>query len=172
MKIKKISNDNQTIYLGVDNGLSGGLAILQGRKVLELMVMPIIVGSNGRNEYDIPSITKILEKYQKDSVMIIEKAQAMPKLGTVQAFSFGKLYGIMLGLACALKIPYNIVYSRTWQKEMFRDISFENTKQASVMIAKRLYPCQSFLATERSKKAHSGLTDSLLIATYGQRHKM
>jgi len=164
--------NKQTIYIGVDNGISGGLAIIQGREILELIVMPIIVGSNNRNEYDTFSIIKILRKYQKDSVMIIEKAQAMPKLGTVQAFSFGKLYGIILGLVCALKIPYIIVHSRTWQKEMFRDISFDNTKQASVMIAKRLYPQQSFLPTERSKKAHDGMTDALLIALYGQRHRI
>lgn len=164
--------NSQRIYVGVDNGLAGGIAVIQGRKILELTVMPTIVGSNDRNEYDILAIIKILEKHRKDSTMIIEKAHAMPKLGTVQAFSFGKLYGIMLGLACALKIPYNIVHSRTWQKEMFRDISSDNTKQASVIIAKQLYPEQSFLASERSKKAHHGLSDSLLIATYGQRHNL
>ena len=93
----------------------------------------------------------------------------MPKLGTVQAFSFGKLYGIMFGLVVALKMPYSIVHSRTWQKEMFRDISSDNTKQASAIIAKQLYPEQSFLATEISKKIHDGLTDALLIAEYGRR---
>lgn len=159
-------------YIGIDNGLSGGLVIIEDRKILELMTMPVTVAGNGRNEYDIFSIVKVLEKYQKDSVMIIEKAQAMPKLGVVQAFSFGKLYGIMLGLATALKIPYNIVYSRTWQKEMFRDISSDNTKQASIIVAKQLYPDESFLATPRSKKPHNGLTDALLLCVYAQRHNM
>jgi len=167
-----MSKNNQTIYIGVDNGLAGGLAIIQGRKILELLTMPVMVGSNDRNEYDILSIIKILQKYQKNSTMIIEKAHAMPVIGVVQAFSFGKLYGIMLGLACALQIPYNIVHSKTWQREMFRDISTDNTKQASAMIAKRLYPDQSFLASERSKKIHSGLTDAILIATYGQRKNL
>ena len=159
-------------YIGIDNGLSGGIAILQNRKILELMTMPIIVGSNNRNEYDILAIIKILQKYKKDSTMIIEKAQAMPILGSVQAFSFGKLYGIMLGLVVALEIPHSIVHARTWQKEMFRDISSDNTKQASAMIAKQLYPEQTFLATERSKKIHSELTEAILIATYGQRKRL
>ena len=163
---------NERIYCGVDNGLTGGLAVIQGNKVIELLTMPTIVGSNDRNEYDILAIIKTLEKYQKDSTLVIEKAQAMPKLGTVQAFSFGKLYGIMLGLASALKMRHVIIHSRTWQKEMFRDISAENTKQASVIIAKQLYPEQTFLATERSKKAHIGLTDAILIATYAQRKNL
>jgi len=170
--MKIMSKNVQTIYCGVDNGLSGGIAIIQGRKILELLTMPTVVGSNDRNEYDISAIIKILEKYKKNSVLIIEKAQAMPKLGTVQAFSFGKLYGIMLGLACALKIPHNIIHSKTWQKEMFRDISSENTKQASIIVAKQLYPEQSFLATERSKKMHDGMTDALLLCVYAQRHNL
>lgn len=159
-------------YIGIDNGLSGGIAILENRKILELMIMPIIVGSNNRNEYDILAIIKILQKHKKNATMIIEKAQAMPVLGSVQAFSFGKLYGIMLGLAVALEIPHTIVHARTWQKEMFRDISSDNTKQASAMIAKQLYPEQTFLPTERSKKIHDGMTDSLLIAEWGRRNNI
>lgn len=165
-------DDNKTKYIGVDNGLGGGLAVIEGHKVLELIPMPIVLGSNERNEYDIPELIKILERYQNDSVLIIEKAHAMPVIGVVQAFSFGKLYGIMLGIATALKMPYSIVHSRTWQKEMFKDLSTKNTKQASIIIAKRLYPGQTFLATERSKKEHHGLSDALLLATWGQRHNM
>ncbi len=167
-----MTKENNRIYIGVDNGLSGGIAMLQNRKILELTTMPTIVGSNNRNEYDIQEILKILEKHKKDATIIIEKAQAMPKLGTVQAFSFGKLYGIMLGLVNALKMSYSIVHSRTWQKEMFRDISSENTKQASVTVARQLYPEQSFLATKRSKKMHHGLTDAVLIAEFGRRHSL
>jgi len=167
-----MSKNNQTTYVGIDNGLQGAIAVIKNKKIIELMTMPTLVGSNNRNEYDILSIIKILQKYQKNSTMIIEKAHAMPVIGVVQAFSFGKLYGIMIGLACALKIPYVIVHSKTWQKEMFRDISSDNTKQASVMIAKRLFPDQSFLATNRSKKEHNGMTDATLLAEFGRRHNL
>jgi len=159
-------------YIGIDNGLNGGIAIIENKKVIELLKMPIILGSNDRNEYDITEIIKILSKYKNDAIMIIEKAQAMPKLGSVQAFSFGKLYGIMLGLANALKIPHSIVHSKTWQKEMFRDLSKTNTKQASVIVAKQLYPEQTFLATPRCKKPDDGLSDAILIATYGERKRL
>ena len=159
-------------YIGIDNGLHGAVAVIEKRKIIELVIMPIVVGSNNRNEYDILAIIKILQKHKKNATMIIEKAQAMPVLGSVQAFSFGKLYGIMLGLAVALEIPHSIVHARTWQKEMFRDISSDNTKQASAIIAKQLYPEQTFLATERSKKIHDGMTDSLLIAEWGRRNNI
>ena len=172
MKMNMEENKNNQIYIGCDNGLAGGLAVIQGRKILELLVMPVIKTTGTRGEYDIQKIVEFLKKYASNSLMIIEKAHAMPKLGTVQAFSFGKLYGIMIGIASALKIPYTIVHSRTWQKEMFRDINSKDTKSASIKIAKQLYPNQSFLATERCKKPHDGMTDSLLIATSGQRHNL
>ena len=159
-------------YIGIDNGLSGGIAIIEDRQIIELLTMPIIKGSHTRNEYDITAIINILEKHKENATLIIEKAQAMPVLGSVQAFSFGKLYGIMLGLAVALKIPHVIVHARTWQKEMFRDINTDDTKKASAIIATQLFPEQSFLATERCKKIHSGLTDAILLAEYGRRHNL
>jgi len=162
---------NNKTYCGIDNGLSGGIAVIEGKKVLELLTMPTVQATDTRGEYDVHAIVEILTRHS-DATVVIEKAHAMPKLGTVSAFSFGKLYGMMIGITAALKMPYTIVHAKTWQKEMFRDLNSENTKQASVIIAKQLYPDQSFLATERSKKPHDGLTDSLLIATFGQRHNL
>ena len=158
-------------YIGVDNGLSGGIAVIEGTKVHELITMPTVQATDTRGEYDVHAIVKLLKRYP-DARVIIEKAHAMPKLGTVSAFSFGKLYGMMQGITAALEMPMSIVHSKTWQKEMFRDLNSSNTKQASVIIAKQLYPEQSFLPTERSKKPHDGLTDAILIATYGQRHSL
>lgn len=158
-------------YIGIDNGNNGGIAILQGKKVLGLFPMPVIQTTDSKNEYDINAIVEILKKHT-DATMIIEKSHAMPLLGTVQAFSFGRCYGMMLGIAGALKIPVNIVHAKTWQKELFRDVNSENTKQASVLVAKQLYPDQTFLPTERSKKPSDGMTDSLLIAEFGRRHNL
>lgn len=166
------SKTQNMIYIGIDNGMSGGIAIIEDKKILELLPMPTVQSTDSRNEYDVNTITEILRKYLGRATMIIEKAHAMPLLGSVQAFSFGKCYGTMIGIAGALKIPFNIVHAKTWQKEMFRDLNSSDTKKASVIIAKQLYPDQSFLPTVRSKKPSDGLTDAILIATYGQRHNL
>lgn len=159
-------------YISIDNGIHGAICVMENRKILELVVMPILSTTATKNEYDINTIVNFLSKHKENSVMIIEKAHAMPLLGTVQAFSFGKSYGIMIGIAAALKIPYHIVHAKTWQKEMFRDINSDNTKQASVFVAKQLFPEHSFLATERSKKPHDGMTDSCLLGLYAERHNL
>lgn len=141
--------------------------MLQGNKILEKIVMPTMPTTNSRNEYDCHKIIAFLLKYP-DAVVILEKAHPMPKLGTVQAFNFGKGYGMMLGLLAALKMRHHIVHARTWQIVLFRDQPSGDTKKASRIIAQRLFPGENFTATERSKKTHDGLTDATLIAYFGQ----
>ena len=159
-------------YISIDNGLGGAICVMKNRKIIELIIMPVLRTTDTKGEYDINTIVQFLSKYKENSIMIIEKCHAMPLLGSVQAFSFGKSYGLMIGLAAALKIPYHIIHAKTWQKEMFRDINSDNTKQASVFVAKQLFPEQSFLATERSKKPHDGMTDSCLLGLYAERHNL
>ena len=142
---------------------------LKGKTILEKIRMPIIESTKGKNEYNIVEIVNIINKY-KDAEIVIEKAQAMPKLGTVQAFNFGKNYGILLGVFAALQRRFYIVHSKTWQTEMFRDMNYKDTKQASAIAAQRLFPSENFIATERSKKIHDGMTDALLMGVYSQRH--
>ena len=157
------------IFIGVDGGNHGAIVGLQGKKVLFKDVMPIMQTTDSRNEYDCGKIIEILAKYP-DATVILEKAHAMPKLGTVQAFNFGKSFGMMLGILTALRIRYHIVHARTWQTILFRDQPHGDTKKASRIVAQRLFPGENFVPTARSKKAHDGLTDATLIAYFGQTH--
>lgn len=45
----------------------------------------------------------------------------------------------------------------------------KDTKQAAFVVAKRLWPGRSWLATERSKKPHQGLVDASLLAVFAKR---
>lgn len=156
------------IYIGIDGGFSGGLSAIQDQKILELIVMPTIQSTKSKKEYDIYEIVEFFKRYPT-AIVILEKAHAMPKLGTVQAFNFGRGFGMMLGLLYALKMKNFVVHAKTWQKEMFKDINYKDTKQASAIVAQRLFPDTNFKATQRCKKIHDGMTDSLLLSTYGQR---
>lgn len=164
----KLQTMGNITYIGIDGGISGALSVVRGNELIEQILMPVATSDNGRNEYDVQLIIEFLEKYP-DATILLEKAQFTPKLGGIASFSFGKSYGVMIGILSALKRKYHIIAARTWQKEIFRDINVDDTKAASVLIAKRLYPNASFLPTDRSKKIHTGLTDSVLIAEYGRR---
>jgi len=81
-------------------------------------------------------------------------------------------YGLIEGVCIGVGIPYTIVPPREWQKVMLSGVSKKlNTKAASILIAKRLYPGVSLRATERCTTDHHGMSDALLIAEYGRRTK-
>lgn len=157
-------------YIGIDNGLSGGIAVIEDRKILEILPMPVVAGTKGKNELDILVIQNLLWKYR--GVLIIEKAQAMPKQGSVSMFNYGKNYGIIIGLAVSVGMPTHYIPPKTWQKEMFVGVDKTDTKAASVQVAKQFYPTHAFLASVRSKVPHNGMTDAVLIATYGFRKNL
>lgn len=159
----------ENTFIGIDNGNNGAIAVLQGREIIFKTPMPVMEGGDGKNEYDCNEIVRILSKYPEATV-VLEKAHAMPMQGVVSMFNFGRSFGMMIGILSALGMRYHVVHSKTWQKAVFRDQAHEDTKKASLVAAKKLFPKESFLPTERSKKAHDGLTDAVLMAYYGQNH--
>lgn len=161
--------NKKELFIGIDGGNAGGLVVLDGNTIVEKTTMPIMEVTGSRNEYDCYQIIEFLSKYP-DATVILEKAHAMPQLGSVQAFNFGKSFGTMIGILAALKMRYHIVHAKTWQNLLFRDQPKGDTKRASKIVAQRLFPNESFLPTERSKKPHDGLTDATLLAYYGQKY--
>ena len=153
--------------LGIDNGLSGGLVMLDGRHVVEAEVMPVCASGKG-NEYDLRIICEYLRAWTPDLV-ILEKAQAYPKQGGVSNFTTGMCYGIMRGILGGMQIPFDIVHPKTWQKVAFEGMAKTDTKAMSYQVCSRLWPSQDWRASERCKKPHDGLTDAAMLAEYGRR---
>ena len=163
-----MSHDRLKI-IGIDNGLDGGIAALEGDFLTFKTVMPVIgTKGKGKREYDATAIAFIIKNLLPDYV-IIEKAQAFRGQGVTSTFNTGKGFGIMLGILSAMAVRYEVVTPRTWQKDMFHGLNVTDTKQCSEIVAKRLWPSQQWTATPRSKKAHDGMTDAALIAEYGRR---
>lgn len=160
------------IYLGIDNGVNGGLAACHdGGQIVKITPMPTIkvVGPKGnRNEYNIPAIIDWLNQFRNNTKMVIlEKAQPFPGMGAHQTFVNAKNFGIMEGLIVALGFPYMIVHPKTWQKKMFEGMPKQDTKQASMATAIRLFPATKFIANDKSTKLHDGMSDAALMAYYG-----
>lgn len=159
------------IILGIDNGLSGGLASYQVEtNTLTVISMPIVSvksAKGNKQEYDLPAIASWFRIHSGARMVMLEKSHAFPGMGAQSTFMNGKNFGIMEGMLSALGLPYTIIHSKTWQKRMFEGIHHKDTKQASILVAQRLFPGTSFLPTERSKKPSDGMTDAALMAVYG-----
>ena len=95
-------------YLGIDPGVSGGVAIIKGSSTI--------------SSYKCPKTTQemadlIIKISDKKTKAIIEKVNRFPGQWVVSTFTFGSNYGQWLGILSALRIEYELITPRTWQKK-------------------------------------------------------
>lgn len=144
------------IYIGIDPGKKGAYAWYTDG------VMRVRQWDDNYFAQDM----HLLATMDHRPVACVEKVGAMPGQGTVSMFSFGQSFGFILGVLTAFGIPYQLVPPRKWKAEY----GLLNTqKQASVDVAKRLFPEVSFLPTERCRKESDGMSDAVLMAEYARR---
>ncbi len=157
------------IFIGIDIGKDGGIAMINGNAncFIEAIPMPVLkAGSKGKRELDLAKIYKILKDCSRLTRMIIEDATTSPIWSKTVT---GELVGCRMvfeAFATALKIPYEIKKARIWQKKIFEGMNKTDTKMMALTYAKRRFPEIELTATERSTKPHSGIVDALCIAEY------
>lgn len=149
---------NYNKIIGIDVGKTGAVAVIENNTIVNVIDTPLI-----GKYYDERKMAKIIKEYPSVPVWI-EKATAMPKQGVCSMFTFGKGFGIWLGILASLDMSYSEVSPITWKKELCRDMPKE--KGVSIIIAKRLFVNANDWLT---LKKHHGRADAILIAEYGRR---
>lgn len=151
-------------FIGIDNGLSGAIAVIGEDGGLTLHDMPVI-NIDGKRKYNIQAIAVLLKTVcGKESTVVLEKAQPFPGQGVVSMFSTGYCFGVMQGILTALCVPYQVVPPQRWKK----DFSLAGTeKTACVPAAQGLFPGSEFV-TPRGRMI-DGRADAALLAEFGRR---
>ena len=143
------------IYIGVDPGKNGGIAIIDSDGVIAFPFS---------EERLLIELDGIAQEYE--CICYLEHVHAMPKQGVSSTFNFGMNFGFIQGVLKAYAIPYELVTPQKWKKEF----SCTSDKNTSIEVCKRLFPGVNLKATERCRKDHDGMAEALLIAEYGRRH--
>jgi len=140
------------IYIGIDPGMSGGIAIIDDTGFLAATL--VIKGST---EHD---VADWLRDYSGSESLrpqaVIESVHSMPKQGVASSFKFGRSFGFLLGCLTCLKIPYTLATPQTWQKAM--KCMTKGDKNVTKAAAQRLYP--DFLHVTHAN------ADAILLARY------
>jgi hypothetical protein len=152
------------IIVGIDNGVSGGLAAI-GDDLLVLLPMPTLQARKG-NEIDAAAVDAWLVDVAPRLVVIEEPGGSKSaKAATSMAGSFHTLRTI-----CVLrKIPYDRITPQAWQKVMLPGCKPGDTKRRALEVARRLWPSRDWRATPRCTTPHDGLIDATLIAEWARR---
>lgn len=139
--------------IGIDPGSKGGIAII----------------SNIANAYPYDDGTlDSLCKMKKDAIVYVEQVHAMRGQGVTSMFNFGKSAGKIEGILIANNMEYHYVTPQRWKKE-FGLIGTD--KNASIEMAKELFPNVNLKRTKRCRKEDDGMAEALLIAEYGRKHE-
>jgi hypothetical protein len=174
---------NDTIYVGIDPGIKGGICFLQADGTHDIIDMPTLQVKNyaGKEKTiyhykELKSIFKSIKHFEH--VIAIEKQQTYPDDTNANSHKTGYQYGWFIGAFDIGDYVYEKVHPRVWQDFYFNNFKTGGTKQMSIAKATELYPFIDL--TRPSAKGHKfsfsdGRSDAVLIAhwimkTYNKRN--
>ena len=149
---------------GIDPGLSGALAILDKKKIFEVIDLPTMSdGKKNKKQLNSAHLSKYIQTNIIDlnkSAVVVEQVNAMPGQGVTSMFNFGQTFGAIKGICATLNLPIYFVRPSKWKKH-FELIN--SSKDASRTKAIEMYPT---FANHLSKKKDVNKSDAILIARY------
>ena len=150
--------------IGIDPGLSGGIAILDDLKIFDVYDMPVMSeGKKNKNQLNSAQLVNIIKKNiipSGDTFLIVEQVSAMPGQGVTSMFNFGQTFGSIKGIWAALNLPIFFVRPAKWKKHF--DL-INSSKDASRTKVIEMYPS---ISPRLSKKKDVNKADAILIARY------
>ena len=149
--------------IGIDPGLSGGIAILDDLKIFDVFDMPIMSeGKKNKNQLNSAQLVNIIKKniVSGNTFVIVEQVSAMPGQGVTSMFNFGQTFGSIKGICAALNLPIFYVRPAKWKKH-FELIN--SSKDASRTKVIEMYPA---ISSRLSRKKDVNKADAILIARY------
>lgn len=144
-----------TPIIGLDPGLSGGIAMLEKGKPPLLTKMP----DTERDLFDF--LHELAFTIEGPPVAYLEQVQAMPSskaghLSLRATWTFAQHYGALRMALTATETPFHLVSPGTWQRTM--NCLSKGDKNVTKRKAQELFP---------GMKIIHATTDALLIAAYG-----
>ena len=150
--------------IGIDPGLSGGIAVLENNKVIDMFDMPVMSeGKKNKRQLNSAQLVKLIQeniKSDEEITVVVEQVNAMPGQGVTSMFNFGQTFGAIKGICAAIGLPIFFVRPAKWKKH-FELIN--SSKDASRTKVIEMYPS---LAEKLSKKKDVNKSDAVLIARY------
>lgn len=171
-----------TIILGVDPGMEGcWAAINEKSELIDRLVNPR-VGKTG--PVDLPAIINWLKSLQLPTfdkcIFAFEDVHPLYGVSVSSTGSLmeskGMIRGVLTTFAMSLQNASVVPLTpKAWQSTVWltgdkvTKASRVDTKATSLVCAKRIWPQEKFLATQKSKKPHDGIVDAMLIAEAARR---
>ena len=150
--------------IGIDPGLSGAIAVMHDKKVINIYDMPVMAeGKKNKRQLNSSQLVNIIKENineGEETIVVVEQVNAMPGQGVTSMFNFGQTFGAIKGVCAALKLPIFFVRPSKWKKH-FELIN--SSKDASRTKVIEMYPT---LSGQLAKKRDVNKSDAILIAKF------
>ena len=94
--------------IGIDPGLSGAIAVLHNKKVINMYDMPVMAeGKKNKRQLNSSQLVNIIKENineNEETIVVVEQVNAMPGQGVTSMFNFGQTFGAIKGVCAALKL--------------------------------------------------------------------
>lgn len=129
-----------SLYLGIDPGLSGAIALVSGDgRLVMVNDMSLTPRGNGRvkHEVDAAGLAHLLRpRLQQIAHGIVELVGAMPGQGVASMFSMGHSFGTATAVLACLGIGFELLPAAKWK----RLAELPGDKALVLAAARRLWP--------------------------------
>ena len=147
------------MILGIDPGVTGGLALIKTNPALNLIVaidMPV----TGKlvDPYILHmEVKQMINEHGIDTV-VLEDVHSMPAQGVVSSFGFGRSKGVIEGVLASNHLRVAYVSPAAWKRGM----ALKADKNDSSRLASRLFDTSEHWPL----KKHNGRAEAALMAAY------
>lgn len=165
--------NEDTVIVGIDNGISGGLCAVAAfdGAILSHRAMPTKKVAD-KSEVDVSALLEWLEPYRKNMIVCIEEPLKHAKSSQAMR-SMSISFGLILGACEAKRFEVKRVQVKEWQDAVLgKRLAKGMTKAAALATANKLWLSETWLATSKSKIPHDGIIDAALIAHYSRGHQL
>ena len=154
-----------TVVLGIDIGVTGGIAILnEHAALLSVHRMPCLHdGPKHRQTINGPLLAEIVYKSHARTAFV-ERVGPRPGEGAVGAFAFGDCKGVIRGVLAGAAIPNVWIAPPQWKRVVGMPPGREGAKDAARAEAIRRWPSQAGMFQFKNT---DGLAEAALIGLAG-----
>jgi hypothetical protein len=157
------------IYIGIDNGLTGGLVALSDHPGEPIAMMPMPTRGKAKgNEVDAKAVRDWIFALDGSRLTIIIETPGKHSPGAQALCSMWDSYGAIRAILECCEWRHHRIAPQSWQKVMLIGCAKGDTKPAALSKARQLWPAETWLASPRCTKPHDGMIDAALIAEYGR----
>lgn len=167
--------NTQMLFVGIDPGVHGGLAVVDSfgnaKLAKHFPIVSVLKSTKGKKtEFDFGGIRDLFDEVAGMPGFKrawLESVSSMPTDSRQSAFTFGGSFWALRMALADREIPYETVRPRLWQEEMLKGVAHNSSKMlrdAYLAKARTMFP-----AVDLSKKKDAEIAAALLIAEFGRR---